>query len=222
MAVPGGGILNQFLLVEHNEDGTLKSSGSLGSKASSNNPSFTGTVTIPMPVNDTDAATKMYVDSQVRATTTNVKDATASTKGVIQLTGSLAGTAASPQIANGAIANSNISPSAAIDQSKISGLFSELSGKINKTGDTSTGEQSAPSFKASGKSGATATPITLAGGTSSGAPTTGTHAQGEIVFDNSGMLWYCTASGTPGTWVPSGGANTEAVNVVVSSGSTMG
>lgn len=35
----------------------------LNTKAPSNNPTFTGTVTVPTPVNDTDAATKAYVDS---------------------------------------------------------------------------------------------------------------------------------------------------------------
>lgn len=41
----------------------------------------------------------------------------------------------------------------------------------------------------------------------SAAPTSGEHARGEIVFNNAGTLssafgWYCTAGGTPGTWVP--------------------
>lgn len=73
-------------------------------------------------------------------------------------------------------------------------------------GGTSTGEQVAPSFKASGKTGATATPITLAGGTASGPPTTGAHVKGEIVVDDTGRPWYCTVAGTPGTWVVLGRA----------------
>jgi hypothetical protein len=34
-----------------------------------------------------------------------------------------------------------------------------------------------------------------------GAPTTGTHAKGEIFLDSNAVLWVCTANGTPGTWV---------------------
>lgn len=54
---------------------------------------------------------------------------------------------------------------------------------------------------ARGKPGATATPVALAGGTASVAPTTGAHNKGEIVFSDNGDAWYCTVAGTPGTWV---------------------
>ena len=40
----------------------------------------------------------------------------------------------------------------------------------------------------------------LAGGTASGAPTTGTFLTGDVVPDQSGSIWVCTAGGTPGTW----------------------
>lgn len=46
-------------------------------------------------------------------------DADGSTKGLVQLAGDLAGTASSPQIATGAIVNTDINASAAIDYSKI-------------------------------------------------------------------------------------------------------
>ena len=59
----------------------------------------------------------------------------------------------------------------------------------------------APSVKASGLTGATATPVVLAGGTVSGPPTTGLHNKGEFAFDDTGSLWYCTLTGTPGAWV---------------------
>lgn len=75
---------------------------------------------------------------------------------------------------------------------------------VLKAGDTSTGEQVAPDFKATGKTGATATPQLLAGGTTSGAPTTGAHVKGELVTDDTGVLWFCTVAGTPGTWVSTG------------------
>lgn len=69
------------------------------------------------------------------------------------------------------------------------------------SGGTSTGEQIAPDFQATGKTGATATPLTIAGGTASGAPASGAHVKGELVADDTGRLWFCTVAGTPGTWV---------------------
>lgn len=57
-----GDILNEFLEVEHNADGTLKSGGTLGTYAPLASPTFTGTVTVPTPSGSTDAATKGYVD----------------------------------------------------------------------------------------------------------------------------------------------------------------
>ncbi len=54
---------------------------------------FTGEVIVPTPTNAADAATKNYVDSNA------TPDATASTKGKVQLAGDLSGTAASPTVA---------------------------------------------------------------------------------------------------------------------------
>jgi hypothetical protein len=41
----------------------------------------------------------------------------------------------------------------------------------------------------------------LGGGTTSGAPTTGTWVANDVVLDLTGKWWLCTAGGTPGTWV---------------------
>lgn len=64
-----GNVLNEFLLVEHNNDGTLKtgSGTTLGAYAPLASPTFTGSVTVPSPTNATDAVTKAYVDSAVGA-----------------------------------------------------------------------------------------------------------------------------------------------------------
>ena len=43
-------------------------------------------------------------------------------------------------------------------------------------------------------------PIQLQPAAGSGEPSTGTHARGELFVDNSGDLFLCTASGSPGTW----------------------
>jgi hypothetical protein len=37
---------------------------------------------------------------------------------------------------------------------------------------------------------------------STGAPTTNPHYQGDMWLDNTGVLWVCTATGTPGTFLP--------------------
>jgi hypothetical protein len=103
-----GSILNDFLEVEHNADGTLKPSGTLVTKANdadvvhvsgaetiSGTKSFTASPTVPSPINPTDAATKAYVDSVSGST---VPDASTTTKGIIQLAGDLSGTANAPTI----------------------------------------------------------------------------------------------------------------------------
>jgi hypothetical protein len=75
--------------------GTQALLATISSKAPSENPTFTGAVTIPSPVNGTDATTKSYVDTQVSSGTA---DATTSSKGKVQLAGDLAGTAAAPTV----------------------------------------------------------------------------------------------------------------------------
>lgn len=114
LPVPGqdngtwGTILNDFLSVEHNADGTLKASGSLGAKAddsvvvhTTGNETVSGTKTfqsspiVPTPTTSGHATTKAYVDS---VASSGSPDATSSTKGILQLTGDLGGTAASPTV----------------------------------------------------------------------------------------------------------------------------
>lgn len=101
LPVPGsddgswGDILNEFLHVEHNADGTLKSGGTLGSFAPLANPTFTGSVTVPTPSGAADAVTKAYVDGLVSA---GAPDATSFVKGIVQLSGDLGGTATNPTV----------------------------------------------------------------------------------------------------------------------------
>ena len=40
------------------------------------------------------------------------------------------------------------------------------------------------------------------GGTTAGAPTSGTFAAGDFIVDRTATIWICTVSGTPGTWSP--------------------
>ena len=51
-----------------------------------------------------------------------------------------------------------------------------------------------------GLAGATQ-PTRYAGATTSGSPTSGTFAIGDVVVDRSGAIYICTAGGSPGTWI---------------------
>lgn len=45
------------------------------------------------------------------------------------------------------------------------------------------------------------------GATTTGAPTSGTFLKGDFVIDQSGLIWVCTAAGSPGTWDSPGGGS---------------
>lgn len=111
LPVPGsddgtwGTILNDFLNVELNGDGTLKirSDGTLanlmhvtGNESVSGTKAFSASPTVPTPTLGSQAANKTYVDS---VASSGAPDATTSSKGIVQLAGDLAGTAASPTVA---------------------------------------------------------------------------------------------------------------------------
>jgi parallel beta-helix repeat protein len=145
-----GSVLNDFLAQAHNADGTLKDTGVIAAKANdisvvhnSGDETIAGTKTfssaplVPTPTATTQVANKSYVDSVAGSGST--PDADASTKGKVQLAGDLTGTAAAPLVANGAITaakianttitDAQISGSAAIAQSKIANLTSDLAAK---------------------------------------------------------------------------------------------
>lgn len=68
------------------------------------------------------------------------------------------------------------------------------------TGGVVSGPVSATTIGATGITGATLA-MRFVGATSSGHPTTGTFDTGDICVDDTGILWICTAGGSPGTWV---------------------
>ncbi len=103
-----GDILNNFLDVTHNPDGTLKDTGVIATKATDSsvvhnagNETVSGTKTfsaspvVPTPTLGSQATNKTYVDSSAAAGT---PDATTTSKGKLQLAGDLGGTAASPTV----------------------------------------------------------------------------------------------------------------------------
>ncbi len=73
----------------------------------------------------------------------------------------------------------------------------------------------------SSSTGATAAAY-FAGGTTTGAPTTGTHAVGEAVIAQDGFWWICTAAGTPGTWKLAGAALETATPAAPTSAGVVG
>ena len=76
----------------------------------------------------------------------------------------------------------------------------KVGGAVSATTVTATGEISGSDLKATGLTGATAGNTRIVGATTSGAPITGTFAQGDVVVDQTGTIWICTTAGTPGTW----------------------
>jgi hypothetical protein len=73
----------------------------------------------------------------------------------------------------------------------------------------------APDFAPSGLTGATAA-TRYAGGTASGAPTSGTFSTGDWVVAQNGHIWVCTAGGTPGTWADTAAAGVTLATSVTS------
>jgi hypothetical protein len=58
-------------------------------------------------------------------------------------------------------------------------------------------------YAPTGLTGATAA-ARFVGGTSSGAPVSGTFSVGDFIVDQSGHVYVCTSAGTPGTWANAG------------------
>lgn len=57
---------------------------------------------------------------------------------------------------------------------------------------------------------------------STGAPTTGTWATGDVVMDSAGAVYLCTAGGTPGTWSTGTAAAAPTSFVAITPGADMG
>lgn len=52
------------------------------------------------------------------------------------------------------------------------------------------------------------------GATTSGAPGSGTYNTGDFVIDRTGLVWVCTAGGSPGTWVQAGNPMTTTGDLI--------
>lgn len=56
-------------------------------------------------------------------------------------------------------------------------------------------------------------PSRYVGGTTSGAPTSGTFLAGDLVVAQDGFVWVCAVGGTPGTWYRNGAGNYSATAI---------
>jgi hypothetical protein len=103
-----GDVLNNFLSVELNPDGTLKKAGDIaaaapndsvihnsGDETIAGNKTFSSSPIVPTPSTSTAAANKSYVDSTASA---GAPDATTTSKGIVKLAGDLGGTADLPTV----------------------------------------------------------------------------------------------------------------------------
>lgn len=119
-----GQILNEFLLVGHNNDGTVKNAGVIAAKYTKPESGI--------PKSDLSAEVQNILDSSVAG---SAPDATPTTKGLVRLSGDLTGDALTPligagkvtggnggSIATGTITDSNIHTNAAISKSKLAPL----------------------------------------------------------------------------------------------------
>jgi hypothetical protein len=213
LPVPGqdsgewGQILNDFLSVEHNGDGTLKAVGSLAAKAddvkvvhTTGNESVAGTKTfssspvVPAPSLGGHATTKTYVDNAV---------ATSAAAAV-----PLSTVAAKGDLIVASAANTVTRVGVAADNTAVLVPSSgQASGVAWSTAPTVSGQFTAQTVGVTGAPGAV-NPGRFAGVTTSGAPTSGTFTIGDYVIDKNGQMLVCVGSGTPGTWVhPRDGTN---------------
>lgn len=91
-------------------------------------------------------------------------------------------------------------------------VLTSTSGRIYTSGNfgalgavNSASTVSGTAHTATGLTGATSQ-SRLAGGTTSGAPASGTFSAGDAVIARDGNIWVCTTGGSPGTWVEVGTA----------------
>ena len=188
----------------------------LALKADLASPTLTGTPLAPTAASGTSttqiATTKFVTDAVNLATVTDATDLTA---GKVQLAGDLAGTAAFPVIAAGAINNSKISSSAAIADTKLATIAT--AGKVSNSATTATDANTLNAIvarDASGNFSAGVITANLTGNVSGSAATVTAAAQPAITsvgtltsITSTGAITGTTVTGT--SIVKSGGTSAQ-------------
>ena len=130
------------------------------------------------PTAATDIANKQYVDGRT-------PDATAAVKGLIQLAGDLAGTAAAPAIAAGAVVDADVNASAAIAESKLALASDAAVGTASRRTLGAGALQAMPGNRTLDAISAPVAPLSLNGQrlTNVAAPTTTTDATNKAYVD---------------------------------------
>lgn len=199
-----GDLLNDFLSVEHNVDGTLKArtDGTFVRTTTDQTvagiKTFTSSPVVPTPTSGTQVANKAYVDS---VATSGAPDASTTTKGLVQLAGDLGGTATSPTVPGlAAKANDNAVVHLAGTET--------ITGNKNFTG-TLQQNGNAVVITTDSRLSNTRTP-TDASVTAAKLSTTNSGADGQVLSYNAGNLTWVAQSG-------GGGGSTAAAAVLVAS-----
>lgn len=196
-----GNVLNTFLGVAHNGDGTLVTSAvqSAGAITTSGGMAVTGTPSSTTYLRgDGTWSTPAGGGSGTLASDTDVSITSPSNNQVLTYN---SGT--SKWTNQGAAVATVFSRSGAVVAQNGDYTAAQVTNAADKSSastQTFTGGVSAPVVVASGLTGATAA-SRYVGATTSGAPASGTFSKGDFIIDQSGLLWVCTTAGSPGTWI---------------------
>ncbi|MBL8880650.1 MAG: hypothetical protein JNG88_16175 [Phycisphaerales bacterium] len=83
---------------------------------------------------------------------------------------------------------------------KVAALIIGATTVLNSSGKLAAAAIDTSALYVFGANGATAVGAKLTAAGSSGAPSSGAHTKGELHIDSGGVLYVCTADGSPGTW----------------------
>lgn len=188
-----GQILNDFLSVEHNTDGTLKQAATISTAATNASNALTTAnskytkPTSGIPETDLDSSVQTKLNGGGAAS-----DATTTTKGIIQLTGDLGGTATAPTVPG--LSGKYTKPAGGIPETD---LTSAVQTKLNATDPDATTSTKGVVQLAGDLAGTATSPkvAKVNGITLSGVPTTG-----QVLTATSGTAanWQTPATGGGG------------------------
>ncbi len=208
LPVPGsdqdvwGDILNTFLAVAHNSDGTIQTAAvqQAGGVTTVNGKSASGGA-VTLTAGDVGASSTLAGDSDVAISSPSNNQVLTYNSGTSKWINAPSGSAPVSSVftRTGAVTAQSGDYTAA--------QVTNAADKSSASAQTFTGNVSAPAHIAAGLTGATAA-SRYVGATASGAPASGTFSVGDYIIDQTGKVWVCTGAGTPGTWTQASGGVT--------------